>query len=175
MPKKRQKRRTAKQVQPSGKRSRVPSQAVSPARPRTERSGIAEVPAPERVDHVVQLREEELRAYKEVVETGEVVIRKDVIAEQQTIEVPVTHDEVVIERRAVDHRPSNHPIGEDDIIQVPVLEEEVTVEKQTVVAEEILVGKDVVHQTQRIADTVRREEAFIQADDDLGVRKDPLR
>src|SRR5919112_5998359 len=47
----------------------------------------------------LQLREEELRAEKERVEAGEVRVRKEVVSEERTLEVPVTREEVVIERR----------------------------------------------------------------------------
>ncbi len=45
----------------------------------------------------LQLREEQLQVYKQPVQTGEVGIRKEVVTEQQTLDVPVTHEEVYIE------------------------------------------------------------------------------
>lgn len=113
-------------------------------------------------DQVVKLREEELRARKERVEAGQVEVRKDVVAEQRTLEVPVTREEVVVERHAV-NRPSDRPIGaESEVIAVPVYEEQVTAEKQTVVREELEVGKRAVPETQPVSGTVRREEARIE-------------
>src|SRR5919204_2840532 len=50
----------------------------------------------------LQLREEELQARKTPVETGQVTLGKDVVEEQKTVEVPVTREEVYVERRAVD-------------------------------------------------------------------------
>ncbi len=47
----------------------------------------------------IQLRKEQLQANKHVVERGEVGLRKEVVSEQQTLNVPVTHEEVYIERR----------------------------------------------------------------------------
>ena len=112
----------------------------------------------------VQLREEELRARKQTVEAGEVELRKDVVAENRTMTVPVTREEVVIERRAVDRRPSDRPIGDGEVIEVPVYEEEVTPEKRTVVREEISLGKRQVQETERVSGTVRREEVRIEAE-----------
>jgi len=40
----------------------------------------------------LRLREEQLRAQKQPVETGEARLRKDVVSEQQSIDVPVTHE-----------------------------------------------------------------------------------
>jgi len=125
----------------------------------------------------VQLREEELQARKTEVEAGEVGIRKEVVTEQQTLDVPVTREEVTVERRPVDRRPADAPIGEGgEEIRVPVREEEVTVEKRPVVTEEIEIGKRQVQDTERVSGTVRREEARIEEEGDVDVRgEDPRR
>lgn len=112
----------------------------------------------------MQLREEELRAQTTSVETGRVRLAKEVVAEQRTLEVPVTREEVLIERRPVDRAPSETPIGEsDETIRVPVREEQVSVEKRPVVTEEISLGTRAVQETQRVTDTVRREEARVES------------
>src|ERR671933_1140366 len=68
-----------------------------------------------------ELREEELRARKHSVQTGQVELTKEVVSEQRTIDVPVTHEEVTIQRRAVDHQPSDSPIRDaDETITIPV-------------------------------------------------------
>ena len=111
----------------------------------------------------VELREEELRAKKERVQAGEVRVRKEVVTEQKTIDVPVTREEVVIERHAVAGRkPADEDIGEDEEIRIPVMEEEVRVEKTPVVKEEVTLGKRQVQETRKVSDTVRREEAKIE-------------
>jgi uncharacterized protein (TIGR02271 family) len=121
-------------------------------------------------ERTVQLREEELRARKERVEAGEVGIRKEVVEEEKTLEVPVTREEVFVERHAVERRPSDRPIGEGETIEVPVYEEEVEVEKRPVVYEEVAVGKRAVEETERVSDTVRREVADLDARGDVEVR-----
>ena len=47
---------------------------------------------------VVPIREERLQVNKQVVQTGEVLIHKRVITENKTFTIPVTREEVVIER-----------------------------------------------------------------------------
>jgi len=125
-------------------------------------------------DRTVELREERLRATKNPVQTGEVEIRKDVVEEQQTLDVPVTREEVVIERHPVNRadagRFTTAEIGSGETIRVPVHEERVELDKETVVAEEIEVGKRTVQETQRVSDTVRREEARVEHDDDVDIR-----
>jgi uncharacterized protein (TIGR02271 family) len=108
----------------------------------------------------VELREEELQARKTPVETGSVQLGKDVVEEERTLDVPVTREEVYVERHPVDRRPADRPIGESETetIGVPVTEERVEVEKQPVVYEEVGVGKRVKQETEQVSDTVRREE-----------------
>ena len=135
-------------------------------------------PAPRREGgERVQLREEELRARKETVQTGEARIGKEVVSEEQTIEVPRTREEVEVERRPVDRRPSDRPIGEgaDETIEVPVREERVSVEKQPVVTEELSVHTRPVQETERVSGTVRREEARVEGEGDVDVRGDEPR
>ena len=107
-------------------------------------------------------RVEELRAAKERVKAGEVRVRKEVVTDEQTIDVPVTREEVVLERHPVAGRPvSGADLKEGEEIRIPVTEEQVRVEKTPVVKEEITVGKRQVTETERVRDTVRREEARI--------------
>jgi uncharacterized protein (TIGR02271 family) len=120
----------------------------------------------------VQLREEQLRASKQPVETGEVGLRKDVVSEQQSFDVPVNREEVVIERHATSGQPSDTPIGEGETYRIPVREEQVTVDKQPVVREEVSLGKRQVQDSQRVSDTVRREEARVERQGDVNVQGD---
>ncbi len=117
----------------------------------------------------IQLREEKLRATKQPVQTGEVGIRKEVVTEQQTINVPTTREEVVVERRPASGQPSDTPIGEGETYRVPVREEQVTVEKQPVVREEVSLGKRQVQETQRVTDTVKREKAHLERDGNVPI------
>jgi uncharacterized protein (TIGR02271 family) len=110
----------------------------------------------------VELREEELNLRKHSVETGRVELNKEVVSERRTIDVPVTHEEVTIERHAVDREPSDSPIlATDETITIPVREEQVTADKRAVVYEEVNVGKRAVRDTEHVSETVRREQAVV--------------
>jgi uncharacterized protein (TIGR02271 family) len=118
----------------------------------------------------IELREEELRAEKERVKAGEVRLRKEVVTEDRTIEVPVTREEVVIERRpAAQGREASGHIDEDQEIRIPLMEEEVRVEKTPVVREEVSLKKRQVQGVEEVSDTVRREEARIEQTEDARV------
>jgi uncharacterized protein (TIGR02271 family) len=135
-----------------------------------------ETPARARVDErdqTLELREEELTARKQSVETGHVTIGKDVVSEQRTIDVPVTREEVTIERRAVERRPSDRSMDErGETISIPVHEEQVTAEKRAVVYEEVEVGKRAVQETQVVSETVKREEAVIDKEGRVEIEGD---
>jgi len=121
----------------------------------------------------LQLREEELQARTTPVETGEVTIGKEVVEEHRTVDVPVTREEVYVERRPVDRQVSDHPIDASNrTIEVPVREERVEVEKTPVVYEEVGVAKREVTETQQVSDTVRREEARIEREGEINVRNE---
>jgi len=120
----------------------------------------------------LELREEQLDVDTRPVQAGEVRVRKEVRTEQRNIEVPVTREEVVIERHpATGREAASGDIREgEEEIRIPLMEEEVDVQKRAVVREEIEVGKRKVQETRTVSDTVRREEARIDSDDDVVVR-----
>lgn len=120
----------------------------------------------------LKLRAEQLQVYKQPVQTGEVGIRKEVVSEQQNINVPVTHEEVYIEQRAGSGQVSDTPVGEGETFRVPVSAEQVQTSKQTVETGEVAIGKRAVQGTQQVSDTVRREEARVERQGDVNVTGD---
>lgn len=115
----------------------------------------------------IRLHEEKLNIDKERVQTGEVNIGKHVEEDHQTVEVPVSREEVHVERRAVhDEEVAGEAFDDGDNIHIPIMEEEVEVTKRPVVKEEIVVSKEVVQDTETVSETVRHEEADIDRDDD---------
>jgi len=113
--------------------------------------------------------EEELTATVRPQEAGAVRIQKEVVAEDRVLDVPVTEERVRVERRVVDRPASAADLEafEDQVIEVPLRTEAVDVQKQARVKEEVIVSKDAVQRTERVADTVRREEVVV---DDTGTR-----
>ena len=118
----------------------------------------------------IEVREEELQAHKELVEAGEVRVRKEVVTEHRTLEVPTQREEVVIERHAPTGEPGALDIRPGEEIRIPVRKEHVTVEKRLVVKEEVTVGKRVVQGTERVGGEVRKEEVRVEREGDVDVR-----
>jgi uncharacterized protein (TIGR02271 family) len=143
--------------------------SATTAADRTSADTAASTQAPRRVF----LREEELVPRRRTVQTGEVDVHKEVVSEQRTLEVPVAHDEIVVERRSADRRPADQPVRETgEVIKIPVREEEVTLEKQPVVYEEVDIAKRPVQETQRVSETVRREELRVEDKGDVEVKEE---
>jgi uncharacterized protein (TIGR02271 family) len=120
----------------------------------------------------VKVHEEQLHATKTPVKTGEVHVRKEVVTEQKTIQVPVTREEVVIERHPVSGLASSKAIHAGEEIRFPVSEEKVHVSKETVVKEEVSVGKRKVTGTEQVSGNVRKEEVKVVTEGDVKVTGD---
>jgi uncharacterized protein (TIGR02271 family) len=106
----------------------------------------------------VPVHEEELSAVKREREVGQVEITKDVVAEEQTLEVPLTEERVRVQRNIVDREvTADDTAFEGGTIEVPLRAEEVELQKRTRVAEEIEIEKEAVQRTEQVTGTVRRE------------------
>lgn len=115
------------------------------------------------------LHKEELDINKNHVQKGEVELGKEIIEEQKTVDVPVTHEEVVIERRALDNKASDTHISDEESIRIPVSEEEINVDKHTVVTGEVSAHKREVEDTRHVDETLKREEARINTNGDAEI------
>ncbi len=120
----------------------------------------------------MKFREERLNVDKQPVQSGEAYLRKDVVEEQQNIDVPVNREEVVVNRQSYgEDRPTDVPVGQDETMRVPVREEQVNTGKQTVETGEVALGKRTVQDQRRVSDTVRREEARLDRDGNATIRE----
>lgn len=106
---------------------------------------------------------------KKVPKQGEVEVRKEVHTEHKTIEVPVTREEVVVERTHPGTHATAGSLGSQEI-RVPVREEEIRVEKTPVVKEEVRVSKRQVQDTQRVSENLRKEEIKVDTKGNASVR-----
>ncbi len=122
-------------------------------------------------DRTIRLHEERLKVDKTPTRTGEVEVRKEVHTENKSITVPVEREEVVIERRPAAGKAAAGDIKAEEI-RIPVKEEKVNVSKETVLKEEVNVGKRKVQDTQTVSDDVRVEELKVEEKGDAKVRKE---
>lgn len=115
-------------------------------------------------DATLERREERLSVGTEAIQTGEVRIGKEVVAEEQTLDVPVSSEEVQVSSRSVD-RPATDAAFTEEEVAIPVTEERVTTSKEARVVEELDVERVVTQGTERVTDTVRREEFRVEGDE----------
>lgn len=113
------------------------------------------------VNQRLQLRQEVLDINKASVHKGDVELGKEIISEQKSVDVPVSREEVVIERKALNNEPSDAPITNEETIRIPVSEETVNVNKHTVVTGEVSAHKRSITDTKHIDETLKREEAMV--------------
>lgn len=107
----------------------------------------------------VPLMEERVDISKRIEEDTATITKKP-ITETKTIEVPITHEEIAIERR----KPSGEqtyteqkPVTSQEEIEIPVKKEEIEVNKRPYVKEELVVKKKPVTETKEITEEVTSE------------------
>jgi len=112
----------------------------------------------------IPVMEEELTATVREQETGSVRIEKRVISEDRVLDVPVTEEQIRVERRVVDRAANagDAQAFEEMVIDVPLTTETVELQKQARVTGEVVVSKDAVERTERVSGTVRREEVVVE-------------
>lgn len=105
--------------------------------------------------------EEQMDVNKERVETGEVRLRKYVVTETENVEVPVTREEVRVERTPISEEEAASLRGKNDLTDdeasVTLHEERVRVEKDTVPVEKVELNKKEVTDTERVSEDLRKE------------------
>lgn len=110
----------------------------------------------------VPLIEERLNISKRDVTYKEATLTKEPVTETKTVEVPLTHEELVVERRpasesttsASDLKP---PVTSKEEIKIPLKKEEIEVIKQPYVKEEVVLKKRHVTETKTITEEVKSE------------------
>jgi uncharacterized protein (TIGR02271 family) len=113
------------------------------------------------------LSEEELAVGKREVRAGEVEIDKDVETRHVRENVPVSHEEVVVERRPATPGMAADARIEEGEIHVPVTEEELVVAKRAVPKEELVVKKREVVEDETVEADLRRERVDVHEEGDL--------
>lgn len=119
----------------------------------------------------IRLQEERLNVDKNEVQTGELHVKKEVKTDTETVEVPVEHEEVTVERRPVkDGEPveGNLDMEEEDIT-IPVKEEQIEVTKRPVVTEEVNISKDKKQDVKKVSEQVRKEDLDVETSGDVHV------
>jgi uncharacterized protein (TIGR02271 family) len=125
-------------------------------------------------DDAMTRSEEQLRAGTEQVEAGRARLRKDVVTENQQVDVPVSREEVRLEREPItdanrDAAYQGPAISEDEH-EVTLRAERPVVETEAVPVERVRLGKETVSGTETVSGEVRKEQ--VDVDDPTGTARD---
>jgi uncharacterized protein (TIGR02271 family) len=113
-------------------------------------------------DSAMTRSEEQLRVGTEKVQTGRARLRKYVVTENVTTTVPVSREEVRLEREPITDANRDEALRGGDITEeeheVVLSEERPVVQKETVPVERVRVDKDTVTEQHEVDETVRKEQ-----------------
>jgi uncharacterized protein (TIGR02271 family) len=128
-------------------------------------------------DQAMTRSEEQLKVGTEQVETGRARLRKHVVTEQQTVTVPVTREEVRVEREPITDANRDQAVAGPDISEeeheVVLTEERPVVHKETVPVERVRLGTETVTDQHEVSEEVRKEQ--IETEGDAAARDDNQR
>jgi uncharacterized protein (TIGR02271 family) len=128
-------------------------------------------------DMVIQVLAEELNVQKEQIERSKVRVNKRIETREETVDVPVIHEEVVVERVPINKLVEDivpEARHEDGVIVIPLIEEVLVVEKRLLIREEVRVSKQ--RKTENVSQsvTLRREVVDVERVD-LGDAASPTK
>ncbi len=112
---------------------------------------------------VIPVIEEQFQVHKEQIETGRVLVNKRVREETQTIDVPVTHEVVDVQRVPINQVVSEVPLSrqEGDTLILPVVREEVVTSIRLVLVEEVRITRKQEQSVDHQTVTLRHETVSI--------------
>jgi uncharacterized protein (TIGR02271 family) len=127
-------------------------------------------------DDAMTRSEEELRVGTQTRERGRARLRKYVTTEQQTVTVPVSREEVRVEREPItdaniDDATSGPAISEEEH-EVTLREETPVVEKRAVPRERVRLDTETVTDERQVSEEVRKEQIQVDGDQDQLPRQD---
>ncbi|GGL88600.1 DUF2382 domain-containing protein [Nakamurella endophytica] len=121
-------------------------------------------------DDAMTRSEEQLHVGTERVQTGRARLRKYIVTEQQSVTVPVTREEVRVEREPITEANREAALAGGDLTEeeheVVLTEERPVVSKETVPVERVRLGTETVTDNQQVSADVRKEQ--IEFEDPTG-------
>jgi uncharacterized protein (TIGR02271 family) len=119
-------------------------------------------------DDAMTRSEERLNVGTETRESGRARLRKYVVTEQETVTVPVTREEVRVEREPITDANRGEaldgPAISEEEHEVVLHEERPVVDKEAVPVERVRLGKETVTDQQQVTEEVRKEQIDTDGD-----------
>ncbi len=127
-------------------------------------------------DNAMTRSEEHLNVGTQQVEAGRARLRKYVVTEQQTVNVPVSHEEVRVEREAITDANRGDaldgPAISEEEHEVVLHAEQPVVTTEAVPVERVRLGTETVTDTQNVSGEVRKEQVEVVDETDSNRRND---
>jgi uncharacterized protein (TIGR02271 family) len=144
-------------------RERSASAGEGSPRDRTGEPGIEgrDISGPT-TDEAMTRSEERLRVGTEQRESGRARLRKHIVTENVSTSVPVSHEEVTLEREPITDANRGQAMSGGDLSEeeheVTLTEQRAVVDKETVPVERVRLGTETVSEQQQVDETVRKEQ-----------------
>jgi uncharacterized protein (TIGR02271 family) len=132
----------------------TPAAKTQPAQPKTAQARQSEA--------AITLSEEQVKIGKREVEYGGIRLRKIIRTEQFEQPVELRREEIVVERVPKTEAQAGPECFQEQEIYIPLVREEAVIAKEAAVKEEVRLRKKSETETQRVSETVRKEDVEIE-------------
>ena len=111
---------------------------------------------------------EERLSVNKVQSVIDLTITKEPVTETTSIEVPVTYEEITIQRRRpvkkynAEEQTGEGPVQSNTEIKIPLMKEEIEISKQPYVKEEVIIRKKPVIETRTVTEEVKSEKVKVK-------------
>ena len=120
---------------------------------------------------------EERLSVNKVQSVIDLTITKEPVTETTSIEVPVTYEEITIQRRRpvkkynAEEQTGEGPVQSNTEIKIPLMKEEIEISKQPYVKEEVIIRKKPVIETRTVTEEVKSEKVKVKRGKEEGEEK----
>jgi uncharacterized protein (TIGR02271 family) len=120
---------------------------------------------------------EERLSVNKVQSVIDLTITKQPVTETTSIEVPVTYEEITIQRRRPvnkvndEEKTGEGPVQSNTEIKIPLMKEEIEISKQPYVKEEVIIRKKPVIETRTVTEEVKSERVKVKRGKEEGGEK----
>lgn len=108
----------------------------------------------------IEIKEEQLDIVKNWVQTGDVKVYKETFTKEKSFTIPVTCEELIIERVTFSSR--NTECLDKEIIKIPLSEEQIEFRKKTVVLEDVSVHTEKIEEINHFEEILKKERVKLK-------------
>jgi uncharacterized protein (TIGR02271 family) len=117
----------------------------------------------------LQLHKEELQVNKKWVQTADVKVYKKKYTEEKQIVVPVTREELIIEKKVLNSEGATTTDADIETIRIPLSEERIEVTLHPSVLEDVEVYMNQYEELIQVNETLKEEKVHIDTVGDINV------